>query len=80
MLAFKVDDGPRLLMILFPLFFERELALLVALQGASIWKEVEGGTVRQVFIIDRRSRLRIEVKVLETECQCSWPWKRLEAT
>ena len=50
--------------------FERELALLVALQGASIWKEVEveGGTVRQVFIIDHRSRLRIEVKVLETEC------------
>ena len=49
-------------------FFERELALLVALQGESIWKgeEVEG-TVRQVFIIDRRLRLRIEVKVLETE-------------
>ena len=41
--------------------------MLVALQGASIWKEVEveGGTVRQVFIIDHRSRLRIEVKVLE---------------
>ena len=38
--------------------------MLVALQGESIWKgeeEVEG-TVRQVFIIDRRSRLRIEVK------------------
>ena len=48
--------------------FERELALLVALQGESIWKEVEvEGTVRQVFIIDHRSRLRIEVKVLETE-------------
>ena len=32
----------------------------------SIWKGEEGA-VRQVFIIDRRSRLRIEVKVLKTE-------------
>ena len=43
--------------------------MLVALQGASIWKEVEveGGTVRQVFIIDCRPRLRIKVTVLRTE-------------
>ena len=42
-------------------FFERELALLVALQGESIWKgdKVEG-TGRQVFIIDGRSRRKIQ--------------------
>ena len=40
--------------------FERELALLVALHGASTWKGEVEGTVRQVFIIDGRSRRKIQ--------------------